>query len=258
MMRGGRGENRHFLASMCTGFRSESMQWPCWSGVDYMKMAYIISLPPDERRYLEGDFEGGEPNYRRDVVVGDTNLRQASLEFFFQRHIKAPIDFVSRAPNKIIINKKRKFDLDFGVGFDGAALTLVSEKFYYLSDIVAPGQNQFIKIEKTFDKNGFELDNKYYHMNITNVADAIDIENSNVEVHEIIMPQVGAQSPDVIRAIKMKMPFHVVLKRDAINGMHMWQGTGSGLRHIFISDELKSVIEKNKLKYLNYKSVNVA
>lgn len=101
------------------------------------------------------------------------------------------------------------------------------------------------------------MDNKYYHMNITNVADAIDVEKSNVEVREVIMPPVCDKPPGVMRTIKIKMPFYVVLKREMINGMHMWQGTGSGLRHIFISDELKTMIDRSNLKYLNYKSVNV-
>ncbi|MEP9355766.1 DUF1629 domain-containing protein [Xanthobacter sp. KR7-65] len=210
-----------------------------------------MSPNTDARHYLDPEFGGGRHDYRRDAAIGDRFVKGATLDGYFGLHYEAPIDFVRAAPTEMIISSHRQLEFDFGFGLIGG-FGLTSRSFKNLYRKLESTGNQFIDIEYTIDKRGKEFDKKYCLMNVTRVLNAVDIDRSNVELRETQMPMGG-----IMKSMRVNRPFHVVLRRDIVGSFHLWHGSIEDLYKVFVSEELKELIEQNGLKKLDYTEVDV-
>jgi len=216
-----------------------------------VRKAYIVIPNTDLRHYLDPEFGGGRRDYRRDAAIGDRFVKGASLETYFRSHHEAPKDFVRAAPTETIISSERQLELDFGFGLIGG-FDLTSRSFKKLYRKLEPAGNQFIDVGCTRDKRGIAFDKKYCLMNVTRILNAVDVDQSNVELLETQM-----STGRIMKSMRVNRPFHVVLRRDVVGSFHLWHGSIEDIYKAFISEELKELIEKNRLKKLDFTEVEV-
>lgn len=220
-----------------------------------MKLAYMLTLPDDERKYLTGSFSGGDPNYSQDVDISGQKIKGATLKTYFRMHQYAPDDFVRSAPTEFISNSSGLSDIDFGIGiYDD--FSLISEGFADLICAIEPNVHQFIEVKNARTRNGRAIGKKYYHFNITRCFNAIDASASNVTLNSRDIVFEGSVSH--IRSMRINYPIDITLKAEVVGACHIWRGTLEDINRVFVSSALRRKMDDKKLKYACFQEVSVS
>ena len=115
----------------------------------------------------------------------------------------------------------------------------VRQKFKDLVESREPGVHQFFPIELQY-KDGHPEDDKIYIFNICHTIDAIRFDKSNISWNTVgRLPPL----PSIVRS-----PFHLVLEKDKIRGLHVWRGEREGRANVYFSDQLYDDVQRLKLK----------
>lgn len=221
------------------------------------KCAYIITLPPDYRKWLEGSFRGGDDKKKADVMWNGELVRGARFRDCLLLHIRAPEELIACAPKKFVLSSNKKTINDFGNGPWGG-FSLVSEKFVEIIESLEPGVNQFIKIDAATRRDGSPLGKDVYLMNVTSVVNAIDVSKSTVEFIEREFPPIEGGLGHKFLHMRFPDPLQVTISAHLVEGRALWRGTPSDINQIFISEGAFLKIREAGLSELTYQKVNVA
>ena len=207
-----------------------------------MNSAFIVELPPDESLYISGSFDGGNPSFQGELEI-DGHLRKGlNLNTCIQFGIRAPTDFISSAPTRLIIDRPHTILPDFGIGPWGG-FHLVSETFVEIVEDLDPNMHQFIKIDNTIDKDGNKLEKTFYIMNEINHLRATNVEKSNVEIKDMTINSSNLKESLNIQLMRIRKPFKITLRKEEIGCLNMWCGASGDIRKIFFSKKQKLQIQ---------------
>ncbi|MFG1248197.1 imm11 family protein [Xanthobacter flavus] len=199
-----------------------------------MDHAYMIDHLIDMKRYVSGEFTGGDEG-RVEEIEYDGIKSKFNLESCLKFRVWAPESLRTSAPSRITIKTRSKNPPDFGFGPWGE-FRLVSEPFVDIVEDLDPGVHQFIKIPETYISGEIKIDKYYYIMNVINTIDALDVENSNV----IFDKFRTHNNSDIgyVYLMKIAKPFKISLFRDKIGSANMWRGSRRSINRLFFSKKL--------------------
>jgi hypothetical protein len=217
-------------------------------------MAYFVSLPADDRYWLDAKFEGGKDS-RVDMRVPQGHLvRGMDLETCLKYHVRVPPELLGAVPTRIVVTPGKEGDLpDFGLAPWGG-WKLVSRAFVDTVERLEPGGHEFLPIAETVDQSGRSVDKRFFLMNILQQFNAVDVEKSNVKIrethHDIVAE--GKRVTFTARTMGLVKPHRLVLKRALIAGHHLWHGTTEDIYLVFFSDQLHDAVREAGLSPLQY------
>lgn len=120
-----------------------------------------------------------------------------------------------------------------------------------LVEELEPGVHQFFPVEVVRPRSkrpihrldGRVLDGPYYLFNVQAALDAVWVERSEVDV---LYDRVDGRP----RVIRRPGNWNIVLRRDVIQGHHVWRGARQLKNDMFFSDALVRAIEARRLRKL--------
>ena len=122
--------------------------------------------------------------------------------------------------------------------FTIAALWVVSEDFKRVVEALEPGVHQFFPIALQ-RKDGESTEKQYYLLNICQHAGGLDLERTDTYWRD---------APITHKPIQIVRPGgKIVLRKAAIEGLHLWRGESPVLGFIFFSDALMDAVLEAKL-----------
>ena len=217
-------------------------------------MAYFVTLTLDEEQTLDPEFEGGNPNLRRNIDVRGNLLRGVDLRFCLTSHVRVPPILLGSVPTRIIVKPAESDHLpDFGFAPWGG-WKLVSHAFMNLVERLEPGAHEFLPISETLDQQGRLVDKRFFLMNILQQFNAVDAEQSTVKINEHHHSSVtnGKKLEFAYQTMRLVGPRKLTLKRALVAGHHLWHGTTEDIYHVFFSDALHHAVHAANLSPLNY------
>src|SRR5438128_2239866 len=130
-------------------------------------MAYLAMLPIIEQERLDPKFEGGMKDLTFDMIAPEGHLlRSMDLATCIQLHLRVPLELLGSVPARIAVRVRKGKSLpDFGLAPWGG-WGLVSEAFVNIVERLEPATHQFLRIAKTVDKIGRNIEKQYFLMNI--------------------------------------------------------------------------------------------
>ncbi|MBK8160846.1 MAG: hypothetical protein IPK59_19480 [Rhodospirillaceae bacterium] len=127
-------------------------------------------------------------------------------------------------------------------------LPVCSDTFRSIVEILEPNVHQFFPIE--FEGNGSGTsDPKCFVFNALNALDAVVVEKSSVYLHEW-EAMSGSGKMTRYSRVAIKSPRGLVLKKDLVQGKHMWRTSNVLPRLLFFSNELMRAVEAARLERL--------
>lgn len=217
--------------------------------------AYIMNLANNMKNKIYGDFRDFGKAKKLDIISGNMVFRGMDLCGCIMLHVKAPDELIESAP-KTFISESRKIETpDFGAGPWGG-LSMSTQDFVDIIESEEPGIHQFIKIENATNRKKEPLSKALYIFNILRSINAIDINNSSVEVIHIGGHQ-NANLPNHGTMLRVVDFNNITLKKDLVSRMSIWCGTPSALNYIFVSESIYEKIMLKKMIGVEFIEVSV-
>jgi hypothetical protein len=219
-------------------------------------VAYLVTLPLDEEKRLAPTFDGGIQGLKVDMMLPQRfRVREMDLLTCLQLHVHVPPELSNSIPTRVVVRPgKQGYLPDFGLAPWGG-WGLVSEAFMQIAEQLEPNTNQFLPIAETVDHRRRAIEKRFFIMNILQQFNAVDVENSTVEIHErqrSTRAADGTERKHTIRTMGFLQPYTLVLKSALIAGHHLWHGTSQDIYQVFFSQELYQAVQAAKLSPLEY------
>lgn len=195
-------------------------------------MAYVCEYP-FTAPYLQGfDLPGWEEKYDAGKIAKDvpTIFRRGN------RRLEP-----GEAPEQVLFSKKAEKPPDIFSARNG--VRIITDRVRQILEDFDPGVHQIIPIEAVY-KDGSKPDAPYFIMNVTMHLDAVNEELSSVRMEKQFS---GVISRD--RMVMEPMTSHdLVLKKEAIQGHHLWRQNRYLYLPLFMSNEMHAEFKAQKIK----------
>jgi hypothetical protein len=213
-------------------------------------MAYRLESSLKDRDNLDYEFEGGIPGLATDNLKDQDGrpIKGADLMGCFMSSRRVPSELMPAIPTRLVVRPASDgFIPDFGMAATLGG-RLVSDRFVALVERLEPNRHQFIPLEECVDRKGRPLGRAFFLMNVLTRLEAIDVERSDVSWETI---RFADQTEATMLVPKGYMNLKLVLRRQVIQGHHVWRGGRNGLiGFYFISDDLHESMKEAKLSAL--------
>ena len=179
-------------------------------------VAYLVTLPLDEEKRLAPTFDGGIQGLSVDMMLPQGfRVREMDLWTCLQLHVRVPPELSRAIPTRVVVRPgKQGYLSDFGLTPWGG-WGLVSEAFVQIAEQLEPNTNEFLPIAETLDHRGRAIEKRFFLMNILQQFNAVDVENSTVEIYErqrSTRAADGTERQHAIRTMRFLQPHTLVLK----------------------------------------------
>lgn len=224
-------------------------------------MAYELHPSHQDREELNYRLEAEtNPGFTMDLILRNGRPgRGMDAAGCSMMGIEIPELLADCLPKRIIVDAIQRDNPPDYAKAGGYGMYIVSDKIRDIVCALEPDLHQFIEIPEALDSRGKPISKKYFFLNVRIWVDAVDIQNSKVEIvtEKFNVNGLIWESQRLAEKLGAAKDRHLILKKDVIAKLHLWRGDKMGLKgHYFCSNQLHDVFISNGVTNFRYRRLD--